>query len=182
MVPHLDLVVIATAGDEEGLGFVEVDASDSALVLVEVVGQSSDAVVAQLDDSTVGACKDPWVLRVEDKALYPFALGFEFGYKATGSICDIVSPLEREKLIATVSSEFNGKLNILVNKVGTNIDKQVLDFTEEDLKFLFNTNVESAYHIYQLAHPLLKASEAGNIIFISSIAGVVPLNVGSVPL
>ncbi|KAK7263211.1 hypothetical protein RJT34_30798 [Clitoria ternatea] len=169
MVPHLDLVVVATAGDEEGLGFLKVDASDSALVLVKVVGQSSDAVVAQLDDSAVGTYKDPWVLGVE-------------GYKATGSICDIVSPLEREKLIATVSSEFNGKLNILVNKVGTNIDKQVLDFTGEDLKFLFNTNVESAYHICQLVHPLLKASEAGNIIFISSIAGVIPLNVGSVPL
>ncbi|KAK7262504.1 hypothetical protein RJT34_30078 [Clitoria ternatea] len=73
------------------------------------------------------------------------------------------------------------QLGATVNNVGTNIDKQVLHFTGEDLKFLFNTNVESAYHICQLAHPLLKASEAGNIIFISSIAGVVSLNVGSVP-
>ncbi|KAK7294795.1 hypothetical protein RJT34_17691 [Clitoria ternatea] len=39
------------------------------------------------------------------------------GYKVTGSICDAVSPLDREKLVATVSSEFNGKLNIL--EVGT---------------------------------------------------------------
>ncbi|KAK7262502.1 hypothetical protein RJT34_30076 [Clitoria ternatea] len=101
------------------------------------------------------------------------------GYKVTGSVCDVISLADREKLIAAVSCEFNGKLDILVNNVGTDIRKQTLDFTGEDFNFLFNTNVESAYHICQLAHPLLKASEVGNIIFISSIAGVVSINVGS---
>ncbi|PON75621.1 Short-chain dehydrogenase/reductase [Parasponia andersonii] len=32
----------------------------------------------------------------------------------------------------------------------------------------------------QLAHPLLKASGAGSIVFISSVAGVVSLNTGSI--
>lgn len=41
------------------------------------------------------------------------------------------------------------------------------------------TNFESAYHLSQLAHPLLKASGAGNIILMSSIAGVVSLNTGN---
>lgn len=41
--PHLDLVVIA-AGYEEGLGFVEVDASDRAAVAFESVDQGSHAV------------------------------------------------------------------------------------------------------------------------------------------
>lgn len=45
-----------------------------------------------------------------------------------------------------------------------------------------STNLESAYHLCQLAHPLLKASGAGNIVFMSSVAGVVSIggNVGSV--
>ncbi|XP_068485302.1 tropinone reductase homolog At5g06060-like [Phaseolus vulgaris] len=34
------------------------------------------------------------------------------------------------------------------------------------------TNFESSYHLCQLAHPLLKASGYGNIVFISSIAGL----------
>jgi len=34
------------------------------------------------------------------------------------------------------------------------------------------TNFESAFHLSQLAHPLLKASGAGSIVFISSIAGI----------
>ncbi|XP_027356003.1 tropinone reductase-like isoform X2 [Abrus precatorius] len=102
------------------------------------------------------------------------------GYKVTGSVCDVSSRANREELITRVSSQFNGKLNILVNNVGTNIQKPTLDFTGEDFSSLVNTNLESAFHISQLAHPLLKASGAASIVFISSVAGVVSIGVGSV--
>ncbi|XP_014524540.1 tropinone reductase-like [Vigna radiata var. radiata] len=102
------------------------------------------------------------------------------GYRVTGSVCDITSRVNREELIATVSSQFNGKLNILVNNVGTNVQKQTLDITAEDFAFLMNTNLESCFHLSQLAHPLLKASEAASIIFISAIAGVVATNLASI--
>ncbi|XP_022634151.1 tropinone reductase-like isoform X2 [Vigna radiata var. radiata] len=82
------------------------------------------------------------------------------GYRVTGSVCDVASRIDREELMARVSSQFNGKLNILVNNVGTNIQKLTLDFTAEDFAFLINTNLESCFHLSQLAHPLLKASEA----------------------
>ncbi|KAJ9698511.1 hypothetical protein PVL29_007540 [Vitis rotundifolia] len=34
-------------------------------------------------------------------------------------------------------------------------------------------NFESVYHLSQIAHPLLKASGAGSIVFISSVSGIV---------
>ncbi|XP_014492967.1 tropinone reductase homolog At2g29150-like [Vigna radiata var. radiata] len=102
------------------------------------------------------------------------------GYRVTGSVCDVTSRVNREELMVRVSSQFKGKLNILVNNVGTNIIKQTLDFTAEDFAFLMNTNLESCFHLSQLAHPLLKASEAASIIFMSSIAGVVATNIVSV--
>ncbi|KAL2328788.1 hypothetical protein Fmac_022215 [Flemingia macrophylla] len=102
------------------------------------------------------------------------------GYKVTASVCDMASRADRKELITRVSSEFNGKLNILVNNVGTNIPKPTLDVTEEDFSFLISTNLESCYHISQLSHPLLKASGAASIVFVSSIAGLVSICVGSV--
>ncbi|URE03975.1 Tropinone reductase [Musa troglodytarum] len=76
--------------------------------------------------------------------------------KVTGSVCDVSSPTEREKLMERVKSIFNGKLNIL------------------DYKFVMSTNLEAAFHLSQLAHPLLKASGSGSsIVFISSVAGLV---------
>ncbi|XP_060668201.1 tropinone reductase homolog At5g06060-like isoform X2 [Ziziphus jujuba] len=91
-------------------------------------------------------------------------------FQVSGSVCDLVSPAEREELINKVSSLFNGKLHIIINNVGTNITKPTLDYTAEDFSFLTKTNLESAYHMCQLAHPLLKASGAGSIVFVSSVS------------
>ncbi|XP_011023544.1 PREDICTED: tropinone reductase homolog At1g07440-like isoform X1 [Populus euphratica] len=100
----------------------------------------------------------------------------EKGFKVTGSVCDVSSNAEREKLMKEVSSLFDGKLNILVNNAGTNIYKATLDYTAEDFTSLMNTNLQSAFHLSQLAHPLLKASGAGKIVFMSSISSVVSIN------
>ena len=45
----------------------------------------------------------------------------------------------------------------------------------QDFHFLLNTNLESAYHMCQLAHPLLKAAGDASIVFNSSVAGVVAI-------
>ncbi|KAJ6287811.1 hypothetical protein OIU77_001178 [Salix suchowensis] len=101
----------------------------------------------------------------------------EKGFEVTGSVCDVSSDAEREKLMKEVSSLFHGKLDILVNNAGTNIFKATtLDYTADDFKFLMDTNLQSAFHLSQLAHPLLKASGAGNIVFVSSITSVVSVN------
>ncbi|OVA12983.1 Short-chain dehydrogenase/reductase SDR [Macleaya cordata] len=63
-----------------------------------------------------------------------------------------------------------------VNNAGTGVFKETetLDYTEEDhSKVTFE--FDSAYYISILAHPLLKASGLGNIVFISSVAGVIAL-------
>ena len=51
------------------------------------------------------------------------------GFKVTGSICEASSRDQRSQLMEKVSSTFNGKLNILVNNVGTCIGKPAADFT-----------------------------------------------------
>ncbi|KAM3739854.1 hypothetical protein ACB098_08G054100 [Castanea mollissima] len=83
------------------------------------------------------------------------------GTKGIGyAVVEELASLGATKLMSTVSYMFNGKLNILI------------------FSFLMSTNLESAYHNCQLAYPLLKASEAGSIVFISSVAGVVAINTG----
>jgi Tropinone reductase 1 len=41
----------------------------------------------------------------------------EKGFKVTGSVCDVSSDAERERLMEEVSSRFDGNLNILVSKI-----------------------------------------------------------------
>ncbi|KAJ3682702.1 hypothetical protein LUZ60_012929 [Juncus effusus] len=102
------------------------------------------------------------------------------GFDVTGSVCDLSVSNQRHQLLNEVSSLFNGTLNILVNNVGTNIRKPTVEYSSEEYSFLMSTNLESAYHTCQLAHPLLKASGSGSIVFISSIAGVVAIPSGSI--
>ncbi|XP_034704478.1 tropinone reductase homolog At5g06060-like isoform X1 [Vitis riparia] len=102
------------------------------------------------------------------------------GFSVTASICDGSDRAQREKLMEKVSSIFNGRLNILVNNVGTSFRKPTVDYTAAEYSTIMTTNLESAYHLCQLAHPLLKASGAGSIVFVSSVAGVVSLGTGSI--
>ncbi|KAM3692000.1 hypothetical protein ACB098_08G054200 [Castanea mollissima] len=102
------------------------------------------------------------------------------GLQVTGSVCDVSSRAEREILISTASDLFNGKLDILINNVGTNKPKPTFEYTAQDFSFIMATNFESAYHLSQLAHPLLKASSAGSIVFVSSVCGVVSVSGGSI--
>ncbi|KAG4975168.1 hypothetical protein AAZX31_11G226400 [Glycine max] len=102
------------------------------------------------------------------------------GFQVTGSLCDVSSPPQREKLIQEVASTFNGKLNIYVNNVGINIRKPTIEYTAEEYSQIMTVNLDSSFHLCQLAYPLLKASEKGSIVFISSVAGVVSLGTGAV--
>ncbi|CAL5203146.1 unnamed protein product [Lathyrus oleraceus] len=102
------------------------------------------------------------------------------GFSVTGSVCDVSSRPQRENLVQQVSSTFNGKLNIFVNNVGTNFRKPTVEYTAEEYSELMTVNLDSAFHLCQLAYPLLKESGNGSIVFISSVAGVVSLGTGSV--
>ncbi|XP_027335751.1 tropinone reductase homolog At5g06060-like isoform X4 [Abrus precatorius] len=102
------------------------------------------------------------------------------GFRVTGSVCDVSSPSQREKLIQDVASTFNGNLNIFVNNVGTTVRKPTIEYTAEEYSELMRVNLDSAFHLCQLAYPLLKASGKGSIVFISSVAGVMSLGTGSV--
>ncbi|XP_062210729.1 tropinone reductase homolog At5g06060-like isoform X3 [Phragmites australis] len=67
-----------------------------------------------------------------------------------------------------------------VNNVGTNFTKPTTEYSGDEYSFIMATNLESAYHLCQLAHPLLKASGSGSIVLISSVSGVVGVSSGSI--
>ncbi|KAG7530523.1 NAD(P)-binding domain superfamily [Arabidopsis thaliana x Arabidopsis arenosa] len=102
------------------------------------------------------------------------------GLVVSGSVCDASVRDQREKLIQEASSAFSGKLNILINNVGTNVRKPTVEYSSEEYAKIMTTNLESAFHLSQIAHPLLKASGVGSIVFISSVAGLVHLQSGSI--
>lgn len=102
------------------------------------------------------------------------------GLPVQGATCDVSSAESRQGLMEKVSEAFNGKLDILVNNAGTNRRKAMTDFTTEDYQVIMNTNLESAFHLSQLALPLLKNSGNACIVNVSSVAGIIAINSGCI--
>lgn len=68
-------------------------------------------------------------------------------------------------------------LDILVNNVGMNIRKKLVDFEDGDFDTIINTNLFSMYELTRKCHPLLQKSK-GNVVLMASVAGMTHLKSG----
>ncbi|PRQ32384.1 putative oxidoreductase [Rosa chinensis] len=153
----LEGMTALVTGGTKGIGYAIVE---------ELAGLGASVHTCSRNEAQLNECLSQWKKK-----------GFR---QVTGSVCDVVSKIQRQELIHEVSSLFHGKLNVFINNVGTCIGKPTTEYTAEDYSFIMSTNLESTYNMCQLAHPLLKASGAGNIILLSSVCGVVSIGeVGS---
>ncbi|XP_031107515.1 tropinone reductase homolog At5g06060-like [Ipomoea triloba] len=134
-------------------------------VVEELAGLGASVYTCSRKEEELNQCLQEWTSK---------------GLKVSGSVCDLSSADQRQLLSQKVSSAFDGKLNILINNVGTNIKKATAEYTMEEYSFIMATNLESSYHLSQLAYPLLKASGAGSIVFVSSVAGLLHVYTGSI--
>ncbi|EMS60881.1 Tropinone reductase 2 [Triticum urartu] len=96
------------------------------------------------------------------------------GPPVTVSVCDVSLRAHREQLVETAKQVFDGKLDILVNNAAQILAKPGVEWTSEEYSHLMATNLESCFHLSQLAHPLLLGASiagGGSIVNISSLGG-----------
>ncbi|KAH9622928.1 hypothetical protein KSS87_016611 [Heliosperma pusillum] len=154
----LDGCTALVTGGTKGIGHAIVE---------ELVGLGARVHTCARNETELQTCVSDWKSR---------------GMTVTGSVCDVSSRPQREKLIEEVTSVFNGKLNILVNNAGAggSNGQPTATCTEEHFSYMMSLNFESAYHLSQLSYPLFKSSKTATIIFISSIASQFACDLGSV--
>lgn len=92
---------------------------------------------------------------------------------------DISTAEGRQRLTDKVQAQW-GALDILINNVGTNIRKPTAEYTTEEYDFVMDTNLRSAFDLNCRLYPLLQKSGQGNIIHVSSVAGLVHVRTGSI--
>ncbi|MCC9135363.1 SDR family oxidoreductase [Pontibacter silvestris] len=91
-----------------------------------------------------------------------------------------LSTSESRSVLAATVQELWGELDILVNNVGTNIRKPTAEYAPEEYDFIMNTNLRSAFDLNKLLYPMLSKSAQGNIIHVTSVAGLRHVRTGSI--
>lgn len=104
--------------------------------------------------------------------------------KVVGVGCDVSSEEGRGKLIAAVTACCDGRLDGLVNNVGVNVRKDIVEQTAEEYNLMMRTNVDAAYFLCKgLKDSLAKAAEergSAAVVNVTSAAGVSSTGTGAV--
>ncbi len=90
---------------------------------------------------------------------------------------DVTNPAFRQVLLQKVKDNW-GTLDVLVNNVGTNIRKKFVEYSEEEYRSLFETNLFSMTALTQGAFEFLKKSGNASVINIASVAGTFDVQTG----
>jgi tropinone reductase I len=102
---------------------------------------------------------------------------------AQGKISGMTADVSKAPDCLFIANEIKKKwdqLDILINNAGVNIRKRTLDYVEDEFDSIFNTNLRSVFELSRFCHPLLQKSEQGNIVNITSVAGLTHLRTGSI--
>jgi NAD(P)-dependent dehydrogenase (short-subunit alcohol dehydrogenase family) len=100
----------------------------------------------------------------------------DLGSSAQGHACDVTSEQQVAASVAAAVDTLGG-LDIAVNNAGIEIGKPLVEQTEEEFSRLFDINVKGVFFGIKHQAPALIASGGGNIVNMSSVAGL-----GGVPL
>lgn len=90
---------------------------------------------------------------------------------------DVTDASFRKEIIQTLTDRWR-RLDVLVNNVGTNIRKSFVEYSEEEYRQLFETNLFGMVDLTQRAFPLLKNSQKASVVNIASVAGSVDVQSG----
>lgn len=102
----------------------------------------------------------------------------KLGHRAFGVAADVGKAEDREKIFKEVERLW-GKLDILVNNVGTNIRKPAVQYAGEEIDKILSLNLRSAFEMCRLAYPFLAQSGQGSIVNMASVAGLLHLKTGA---
>ncbi|UVI32968.1 SDR family NAD(P)-dependent oxidoreductase [Paenibacillus spongiae] len=90
------------------------------------------------------------------------------GQQAFAYTTDVSQGAGVEQLVSKVKESF-GRIDVLVNNVGMTIRKPIVDFSEDEWDYIFNTNLKSLYYFAKEAGRIMLARQSGAVVNISSI-------------
>ncbi|HEY4143972.1 SDR family oxidoreductase [Pinirhizobacter sp.] len=92
---------------------------------------------------------------------------------------DLTDPEDRLAVFDWIA-DLGSPLSLLVNNVGGNVPAATVDYSPEEYRGIFETNVFSAFEMCRLAYPHLVQHGNAAVVNIGSVSGAVHVRTGSV--
>jgi NAD(P)-dependent dehydrogenase (short-subunit alcohol dehydrogenase family) len=94
------------------------------------------------------------------------------GDRALAIALDVTKPEQIEATVKAAKEKF-GRIDVLVNNAGYGYQSTVEEGDESEIRAQFDTNVFGLFALTRAVLPIMRAQRGGNIINISSVAGLV---------
>ena len=92
---------------------------------------------------------------------------------------DVSDDEDRRQILDWVEDHSDG-LHILVNNAGGNVTKAATEYSEDEWRQIFETNLFSAFELSRYAHPLLARHASSSIVNVGSVSGLTHVRSGVV--
>jgi len=100
------------------------------------------------------------------------------GGAVTGAAADVSKEEDRQRIRAAVAERW-GQLDVLVNNVGMNIRKKLIEYTEEEYRQVLEVNLFATIALCRLCQPFLLGGSGASVINVASVAGSVDVGSGA---
>src|SRR5258707_5079244 len=100
------------------------------------------------------------------------------GRLVTGVAGDVSKEEDQLRIGAAIGERW-GQLDVLVNNVGTNIRKKLVDYAEEEYRQVLEVNLFATIALCRLCQPFLLRGNRASVVNIASVAGSVDVGSGA---
>lgn len=131
----------------------------------ELLGFGADLLVVGRDADALAVARDELLEEFPEREVH-------------GLAADAADDEDRRQILDWVEDHGEG-LHILVNNAGGNLAKAAVDYTEDEWRGIFETNLFSAFELSRYAYPLLARHANSSIVNVGSVCGITHVRSGA---
>ena len=154
---RLDGQIALVTGASAGIGLA---------IARELLALGADTLLVARDEDLLASVRDELIDEFPERMIAAMS-------------ADVSDDEDRRAILDWTEDHADGGLNLLVNNAGGNVTKAAVDYSEDEWRGIFETNLFSAFELSRYAHPLLSRHASSAIVNVGSVSGITAVRSGA---